>query len=124
MTREETIKVLSILKVAYPNAYRGMTKQEGLAVVALWSMQFADTPSEVVTMALHKLISKNTFAPTIAEIKEKIKSMYYEISEMLLTSRLTKDEEEHLMRLQDACAGIQTDLSALRLIGGGNDENE
>ena len=41
MTREETIKVLAILKAAYPNAYKGMTREEAQGTVSVWAMQFA-----------------------------------------------------------------------------------
>ena len=33
MTREETVKILAILKAAYPNSYKGMTKEEANATI-------------------------------------------------------------------------------------------
>ena len=60
MTREEAIKVLAILKAAYPNSYRGMTKEEAHGTVAVWAAQFASMPASVVMIAINKKISKNT----------------------------------------------------------------
>lgn len=78
MTREETIKVLAILKAAYPNSYKNMTKEEANGTVAVWAMQFADVPAEIVLIAINKLISTSPFPPAICEVKKKIGGMYWE----------------------------------------------
>lgn len=79
MTREETIKVLAILKAAYPNSYKGMTREEAQGTVTVWSMQFAAFPVEVVLLAVNKIIASSTFAPSISEVKEKMRGMYWEL---------------------------------------------
>ena len=78
MTRKEAIQVLAILKAAYPNSYKGMTKDEANGTVNVWATQFANFPAFVVMIAVNKLISTNTFPPSICEVKEKIRSLYYE----------------------------------------------
>lgn len=78
MTREEAIKVLAILKAAYPNSYRGMTKEEAHGTVAVWAAQFASMPASVVMIAINKIISKNTFPPSINEVKDEIRGLYWE----------------------------------------------
>lgn len=78
MTREEAIKVLAILKAAYPNSYRGMTKEEAHGTVAVWAAQFAGVPASVVMIAVNKIISKNTFPPSINEVKDEIRGLYWE----------------------------------------------
>ena len=78
MTREESIKVLAILKAAYPNSYRGMTKEEAHGTVAVWAAQFAGVPASVVMIAVNKIISKNTFPPSINEVKDEIRGLYWE----------------------------------------------
>lgn len=83
MTREETIKVLAILKAAYPNSYKNMTREEANGTVAVWSMQFAAFPVEVVLLAINKIISSSTFPPSISEVKEKMRSMYWEVWAMV-----------------------------------------
>lgn len=79
MTREETIKVLAILKAAYPNSYKGMTREEAQGTVTVWSMQFAAFPVEVVLLAVNKIIASSTFAPSISEVKDKMRGMYWEL---------------------------------------------
>ena len=78
MTREETIKVLAILKAAYPASYRNMTKDEANGTVAIWAAQFAREPVQVVMLAVQKLISKSTFPPTISEVKSQMRGLYWE----------------------------------------------
>ena len=37
MTRDETTKVLALLKAAYPNSYKGMTKEEAMGTISIWN---------------------------------------------------------------------------------------
>lgn len=83
MTREETIKVLAVLKAAYPNSYRGMTKDEANGTVAVWAAQFANIPVNVVMIAVNKLISTNNFTPSINEVKQRIGGLYWEVWQQL-----------------------------------------
>lgn len=83
MTREEAIKTLSILKAAYPNSYKGMTKDEANGTVSVWATQFYSMPFDIVSIAVNKLISTNTFPPSINEVKQKIQSLYWEAWQML-----------------------------------------
>ena len=96
MTRDETIKVLAILKAAYPNSYKAMTKEEAKGMIAVWTMQFADMPADIVLMAVNKLISTNQFPPAISEVKKKISTLHWEAYDMICdktTSALLQDEE-------------------------------
>ena len=86
MTKKEALQILAILKAAYPSSYNGMTKEEATGTVAVWCMQFADIPAEIVMMAIHKLISTNKFPPSISEVKGKIESIHWEAYEALTFS--------------------------------------
>ena len=83
MTKEETLRVLAILKAAYPSSYNGMTKREANGTVAVWYMQFADISVDIVLMAVQKLISTNKFPPAISEVKDKISKIHWEANDML-----------------------------------------
>lgn len=78
MTQKEATQILAILKAAYPNSYRGMTKEEAIGTVNVWATQFINIPVNVVMIAVNKLISTNTFPPSIGEVKEKIRGLYFE----------------------------------------------
>lgn len=83
MTREETTKILAILKAAYPNSYKNMSQQEALGTVAVWHMQFADMPPDIVMMAVQKCISSSTFPPSVSEVKKKIGSLCWEAYDII-----------------------------------------
>lgn len=92
MTREETTKILAILKAAYPNSYKNMTQSEAIGVVGVWHMQFADVHPDIVMMALQKCISTCTFPPSISEVKKKISSIHWEASDMIREDSLILPE--------------------------------
>ena len=100
MTQKEATQILAILKAAYPNSYKGMTKEEAIGTVNVWATQFINIPVNVVMIAINKLISTNTFPPSIGEVKEKIRGLYWEVWEQLeahkratVGLRISKDSE-------------------------------
>lgn len=72
MSREEAIKILSILKAGYPNFYKDMSKQDGLNTIALYQEMFADCDIRLVAVAVKELINSFKYPPTIADIKNKM----------------------------------------------------
>ena len=125
MTREETIKVLAILKAADPNSYKNMSKEEANGTVAVWAMQFATYPAELVMIAINKLISSSPFPPAICEVKDKIGGMYWEMWEMLNGGRAFTDEQRALyQRMMDTIEELRNNPKAepsiAELMGGGN----
>lgn len=44
----------------------------------VWASQFADISVTTVIVAVNKLIATNTFPPTIREVKNKIRGLYWE----------------------------------------------
>lgn len=83
MTREETIKLLSILKAAYPNSYKGMTRDEANGTISVWAMHFSKIPADIVLIAVNKIISKSAFPPSINEVKSELSALYYEAAELI-----------------------------------------
>lgn len=83
MTENETIKVLSIMKAAYPTSFKGMTREDGLGMIRVWQMQFDAIPVELVFEAVNRLIGKNTFPPTVAEVKKELKEIRDDAEEQL-----------------------------------------
>ena len=111
MTREETIKILAILKAAYPNSYKNMTKEEASGTVTVWAMQFANTPAEIVMIAVNKLISTSPFPPAICEVKKKISGLYWESWEALRMNKeyktLTPEQEAIYQKIHDVAASLR-----------------
>lgn len=72
MTREDTIKILSILKASYPNFYKDMSKKDAETTVNLYTEMFGHNDSNLVATAIKELIQHQSYPPTIADIKNKI----------------------------------------------------
>lgn len=83
---EQATTILAVITAAYPNAYKNLTAQEAKAVAVVWAVQFSDTPADIVFMAVNKAIATNKFAPTIAEVKDKIRAIYWEAYEAIRTN--------------------------------------
>lgn len=131
MTREETIKVLAILKAAYPNSYKNMSLDEANATATVWAVQFAEVPVDLVMIAINKVISTSPFPPAISEIKEKIKSMYWEVWEILTRNNciktLTDEQEAKYQKMLEVIDSVSNNPGAepsiKDLVEGGNYNN-
>lgn len=77
MTREEVIKILSVLQTAYPMFYRNQTQEQIRSVVNLWEQMFKDREYEIVSGAVNALIATRTetYPPTIGSVNEMISKM-------------------------------------------------
>ena len=121
MTREETLTVLSLLKAAYPTAYKDMTKTEANGVVTVWCTQFSETPLDIVMMAINKHISEKPFSPAISEIKEQMRRLCSEADELTFgrrqRERLTDDERAAIERIQLYCSDRTPKLGKILDIG-------
>ena len=75
MDRNETMRILSILRAAYPNSYRDMGKADLEGVVGLWQTMLRDNLYADVSEAVTEFIASDTkgFPPPIGAIKERVK---------------------------------------------------
>lgn len=74
MNREETIKIMTVLKTAYPNYYREMKRNDADNTINLWAEMFKDDPAEIVVAAVkaHIATDEKGFPPHIGAIKNAI----------------------------------------------------
>lgn len=74
MTRDETLKILSVLKAAYPASYKGLSKDEANGIVNLWATVFSDDDYNAVQTAVLAHISADTsgFMPPVGAIKNML----------------------------------------------------
>lgn len=81
MNREETIKMLALIKVAYPTAYKDMDKESKLATVNMWQTTFPSVPYSIMEMAFNRFRMTSKFPPTVADIAEELVSVHYQALE-------------------------------------------
>lgn len=78
MNKDETTKILAIIKAAYPNSFKNMTATDARATVNVWQTAFIEIPADIVLIAVYKTISVSEFPPTVAAIRNKFRSIYIE----------------------------------------------
>lgn len=97
MNREESIKILAVLKANYSNFYKGLARVDAEAMVNLWQEMFSDTPYEVVGAAVKAYIATDTlgYPPNVGKIKELIRK---------LTQPEEMTEQEAIQLIIKACS--------------------
>lgn len=85
MTLEESAKLLAMIKLAYPNSYKGIDNETTLATVNMWHRTFKETPYGIIEIALDHFVKGSKFPPTIADIIEELRNMYFEATLNILT---------------------------------------
>lgn len=85
MTLEESVKLLALIKLAYPNSYKDIDKETQLATVKMWQRAFDNTPFAIMEIALDHFVKASKFPPTIADICEELRGVHYEALQNVLT---------------------------------------
>lgn len=93
MNREESIKLLALIKVAYPTAYKDMDKETKLATVNMWQTTFPSVPYAIMEMAFNRFRMTSKFPPTVAEMAEELVNVYYQALESTIEARSIGDKE-------------------------------
>ena len=73
MNLSDTLKMIAVLKAAYPHSFKDMSRAEADAMVNLWARVFKDDNPLEVSAAIDALISTRTvgYSPTPGEVKEQ-----------------------------------------------------
>ena len=73
MTVKETLKILAVLRMAYPSFYSKLSREDAVSMAQLWNRMFADDTYPEVDAAVQKLIcSESEFPPNIGQVKKEI----------------------------------------------------
>lgn len=93
MNREESIKLLALIKVAYPSAYKDMDKETKLATVNMWQTTFPSVPYPIMEMAFNRFRMVSKFPPTVAEMAEELVNVHYQALEEAMYAQYLEDKE-------------------------------
>lgn len=76
MNYDETRNILNILRVNYPQSFRGWDEEQQRAYFTILYDAFKNTPAAVVTAAVKSIIYEDDrdFAPNIGQINRKIRT--------------------------------------------------
>ena len=112
MTREESIKLLALIKVAYPTAYKDMDDATKRATVAMWHSTFQNVQYPIMELAFENFRRFSKFPPTVSEMFDEIKGLYHQSFQDLTMARLCGDADAEMR-----CQYVMEQTSAYR----GND---
>jgi hypothetical protein len=81
MNKQEAAKLLSLIKLSYPTAYRDIDRETANATVNMWQMSFPDMPYPIMEQAFNHFRMVSKFPPTVAEMVEELKKIYWQATE-------------------------------------------
>lgn len=90
MNKTEAAKLLAMIMVAYPSTYKDKDEKFQKATVNMWQSTFPNIPFDIMTMAFDHFRRVSKFAPTVADMYEELKGLYY----MALEEVMTSDDDE------------------------------
>ena len=125
MNRNETLKIMAVIKAAYPYYYNNQSEEDLKTVVNLWHGMFEEYEYRLVSGAVRAFIAsdKKGFPPSVGMVLDKIRlfTAAPELSEMEAWSRLAgavKNSawyaEEEFEKLPEDIRGIVGSPASLR----------
>ena len=94
MNKQEAIKLLALIKVAYPTAYKDMDNASKQATVNMWAGSFPDVPYPIMEQAFNHFRMHSKYPPTVAEMAEELKGIYYHATECAMVQKSIGNMEE------------------------------
>lgn len=73
MTREETKKILEMIRITYPNQFKNLSVETLRVMLAMWEDAFKDIPYAVVGKAIKSFIygDDREFPPNIGQVRNR-----------------------------------------------------
>ena len=93
MNKQEAVKLLALIKIAYPTAYRDMDDASKKATVNMWQMSFPEVPYPIMEQAFNHFRMVSKFPPTVAEMVEELRKIYFKAVEGALVHKSLGDEK-------------------------------
>lgn len=81
MNKQETTKLLALIRIAYPTAYRDMDDASKKATVHMWAMSFPEVPYPIMEQAFNRFRMVSKFPPTVAEMVLELRRLYHKALE-------------------------------------------
>ena len=85
MTINDTIKILSIIKATYPQSFKKMTREDGEALINVWTSEFNKVETKYIILAFdrYKADRSRQFAPNINDIHRILDDIKNEAEKLL-----------------------------------------
>lgn len=93
MNKQEATKLLAIIKLSYPTAYRDMDEVSKKATVNMWAGSFPEVPYPIMEQAFNHFRMVSKFPPTVAEMVEELRHLHYQALEQANWQQLLGNDE-------------------------------
>lgn len=106
MDKQETVKIVSLLRISFPASYANLSDQETKDILRLWHSSFQGYDFESVEAAVREFVETSTdkYAPTVGMVKSKLTGVstnaQYSPKLPLTSSHVGKEELEMLHNLE------------------------
>ena len=87
MNKQEATKLLALIKIAYPTAYRDMDDASKKATVNMWQMSFPEVPYAIMEQAFNRFRMTSKYPPTVAEMVDELRRIYFQATENALVCK-------------------------------------
>lgn len=94
MNKQEATKLLALIKIAYPTAYKGVDNATTIATINMWAVSFPDVPYPIMEQAFNHFRMVSKFPPTVAEMVEELKHIHNQATEGALINKFLGNDEE------------------------------
>lgn len=103
MNKQEAAKLLSIIKLSYPTAYRDIDRETATATVNMWAMSFPDVPYPIIERCFNHYRMGHKFPPTVAEMVDELRHAYYQALEGAMINKSIGNAEnvQHFKAIMD-----------------------
>lgn len=77
MNDQEAAKLLSLVKLSYPQSYRDMDRESAAATVRMWAASFESVPYAIMERAFDRYRMRSQYPPTVAELARELGRLYF-----------------------------------------------
>lgn len=74
MEQSQLVKIIMVLKIAYPYHFKDMTKEDVYAMTSIYQKQFKEFHPTMLMNTVNVLIKKCTYMPSIAELYQECRN--------------------------------------------------
>lgn len=74
-------KLLELIQLSYPNAFRDADDDWKRATINMWQISFPDVPYPIMEQAFNHFRMTSKFPPTVAEMVEELKNVHRQAEE-------------------------------------------
>lgn len=93
MTEFDAAKLLEMIQLSYPNAFRDKDAKWKKAAIRMWAYSFQDVPYPIMEQGFNRYRMTGKFPPTVAEMVEQLHRIYREAEDCCMIQQQVGNRE-------------------------------